>query len=157
MDLAMPSVDLDLHERSQCMADAAAGHTNASLVMSTVRGDGINLQPDCPATMTDGVVCLQMLTSHTHIHSRCDARALMQTLLGRAPPDVLSASTAFGCLVWFLRVSHSDIRHGLDHQPRVVVLRCNLLPSCYWLGLNPNPRYSFNLAADFNSTLLQRV
>jgi hypothetical protein len=60
MDLAMPSVDLDLHERSQCMADAAAGHTNASLVMSTVRGDGINLQPDRPATMTDGVVCLKV-------------------------------------------------------------------------------------------------
>ena len=86
---------------SQRMADAAAGHTNASLVMSTVRGDGINLQPDRPATVTDGVVCLQMLTSHTHIHSRCDAGALMQTLLGRAPPNVLSAYTAFGCLVWF--------------------------------------------------------
>ena len=86
---------------SQCVADAAAGHTNASLVMSTVRGDGINLQPDRPATVTDGVVCLQMLTSHTHIHSRCDAGALMQTLLGRAPPNVLSAYTAFGCLVWF--------------------------------------------------------
>ena len=69
--------------------------------MSTVRGDGINLQPDRPATVTDGAGRLQMLTSHTHIHSRCNSGALMQALLGRTPPDVLSTYTAYGCLVWF--------------------------------------------------------
>ena len=32
------------------------GHTNASLVMSTVRGDGLTLQPDRPATILDSAL-----------------------------------------------------------------------------------------------------
>ena len=91
------------------LTDAAAGHTNASLVMSTVRGDGINLQPDRPATTTDGVASVHMLTSNTHIHSWCNAGALMQALLGRAPPDVRSTYTAYGRLVWhFVCVARFD-------------------------------------------------
>jgi hypothetical protein len=72
----------------------------------------------------------------------------MQALLGRAPPDVRSTYTAYGRLVWHFVCVTREIRLGLHHLPRVLVLSCSISPS-------RRCRYSFNLTADFNSTLQQ--
>ena len=56
------------------------GYTNASLILSTVRADGLNLQPDRPATTMDA--------------------ALLQVFSTGAVPDVRSTWTAYGDYRW---------------------------------------------------------
>lgn len=99
------------------LARRRAPDTNASLVMSTVRGDGVNLQPDRPATtldaallgvFSDGVPDVRSTWSaylrHTYRWHHVLATQLVQNVtITLADLGPVGAAPAFAVVDWFSR------------------------------------------------------